>query len=453
MALSWTTEKIIALSPDAASTKAGQALSNVRKWVTLGHNDEVAWGECQGSGKNPYQTQIDLKEPAFKCSCPSRKFPCKHGLGLFLLLASDETVFTQNDVPSWVAQWLESRGERARKKGESAPREVDEAAQAKRALEREKKVARGLHDLELWLHDLVRGGLSGAPSQPPTFWETPSARLVDVQAASAARLVRELSSVAASGEGWTARLVEKLSRLHLMIEGYKQLETLDSAMQTDIRALVGWPQKESDVLTAPGVRDHWAVLAQSVEDKDRLRVQRTWLWGEKTNRPALLLQFAATGQNFDVGLVPNTLVEAELAFYKSNFSLRALVKERFSSVPSIPNYENGCSIAQANATYVQALSRQPWIERFPFWLHAVVPLRLNEVWIVRDENRHYLPLSPRSDKGWRLMAQSGGHPIALFGEWNGDYLTPLHWWPGQMESSTRMANLAVAASALEEVSA
>ncbi len=29
-------------------------------------------GLCQGSGKNPYQTQIDLIGPAFRCSCPSR---------------------------------------------------------------------------------------------------------------------------------------------------------------------------------------------------------------------------------------------------------------------------------------------------------------------------------------------------------------------------------------------
>ena len=41
----------------------------------------------QGSAASPYQTGIDLSEPAFQCTCPSHKFPCKHGLGLFLLLA------------------------------------------------------------------------------------------------------------------------------------------------------------------------------------------------------------------------------------------------------------------------------------------------------------------------------------------------------------------------------
>lgn len=34
--------------------------------------EAAVWGLCQGSGKDPYQTQIDLIGPAFRCSCPSR---------------------------------------------------------------------------------------------------------------------------------------------------------------------------------------------------------------------------------------------------------------------------------------------------------------------------------------------------------------------------------------------
>ncbi|HYE72970.1 MAG TPA: SWIM zinc finger family protein, partial [Blastocatellia bacterium] len=56
MALNLTSEQIIALAPDASSAKAGQGLANARHWVTLGCNDQFVWGECQGSGKTPYQT-------------------------------------------------------------------------------------------------------------------------------------------------------------------------------------------------------------------------------------------------------------------------------------------------------------------------------------------------------------------------------------------------------------
>ena len=105
--MNWTTEQILALAPDAASAKAGQGLATARKWQTLGADEQTAWGLCQGSGKDPYQTQIDLTEPAFRCSCPSRKFPCKHGLGLFLLLALQPASFKEKRPPDWVVEWME----------------------------------------------------------------------------------------------------------------------------------------------------------------------------------------------------------------------------------------------------------------------------------------------------------------------------------------------------------
>ncbi|MGB8191873.1 MAG: SWIM zinc finger family protein, partial [Chitinophagaceae bacterium] len=75
-------EQILALAPDESSKKSGKELSNASKWVSKGANETALWGECKGSGSKPYQTQVDLANIAFKCSCPSRKFPCKHGLGL-----------------------------------------------------------------------------------------------------------------------------------------------------------------------------------------------------------------------------------------------------------------------------------------------------------------------------------------------------------------------------------
>ena len=49
---------------------------------------------------------MTISEPAFRCSCPSRKFPCKHGLGLLLLLADQPALFKQQEPPAWVADWL-----------------------------------------------------------------------------------------------------------------------------------------------------------------------------------------------------------------------------------------------------------------------------------------------------------------------------------------------------------
>ena len=102
----WTSQQVLALAPDPASAKAGRALATPRPWSGLGQDERAVWGLCQGSGKKPYQTQVELPEPAFKCSCPSRKFPCKHALALLLLFAEDAVPDGQR--PEWVQEWLDA---------------------------------------------------------------------------------------------------------------------------------------------------------------------------------------------------------------------------------------------------------------------------------------------------------------------------------------------------------
>ena len=109
-----TEAEVWALSPDAASSKAAKGLQSLSKWPNTGSNDAAVWGECQGSGSKPYQTQVDLSGPAFKCSCPSRKFPCKHGLALMLLRAAGQ-VADGGEQPEWVNAWLGGRAEKAEK--------------------------------------------------------------------------------------------------------------------------------------------------------------------------------------------------------------------------------------------------------------------------------------------------------------------------------------------------
>ena len=111
MSATWTQEQILALAPDASSAKNAITLATSRKWSSLGCNEKAVWGDFQGSGKNPYNTQIDLTEPAFKCTCPSRKFPCKHAIALFLLFVNEKQLFTQNSPPARVSDWLEARSQ------------------------------------------------------------------------------------------------------------------------------------------------------------------------------------------------------------------------------------------------------------------------------------------------------------------------------------------------------
>ncbi|MFV2120576.1 SWIM zinc finger family protein, partial [Streptomyces sp. Act-28] len=108
----WTAEQVLALAPDAASRRAGSRLGTAGPWSDTGCGDAGAvWGLCEGSGSTPYRTVVDTAGPAYTCSCPSRKFPCKHVLGLLLLWAADTAAVPAGaSVPDWAERWLEGRG-------------------------------------------------------------------------------------------------------------------------------------------------------------------------------------------------------------------------------------------------------------------------------------------------------------------------------------------------------
>jgi len=427
----WTVEQVIALSPDASSTKNGKKLASAAKWANLGQSDRAIWGECKGSGSKPYRTQIDLSEPAFKCSCPSRKFPCKHGLALFLLFAEQPNLLNEGEPPDWVEEWLQKRETREQVKAEKTVKAADPAAQAKRAEKREAKVKAGVQELSLWMQDLVRQGLAATQGQPYSFWETPAARMVDAQASGLARQVRSLAGIPYSGsKDWPETLLAQLGKLQLLLEGYQRIETLPAEAQADIRSLIGWSQNQEELLAAkPGeaevLRDRWFVLGKHIEEEERLRVQRVWLWGEASQRPAMVLSFAVNNQPLDISLVPGTVLEAELVFFPSNYPVRALVKERYAPPETIATAIGFPDLQTAFAARTQAIAKQPWLGRFPMPLSEVVLLQDGDRWWLQDTAGAGLAISANCERIWEFFAVAGGHPVGLFGEWDGEEFLPL----------------------------
>ena len=131
----WSAQQIHALAPDAASQKAGVKLAGPAPWSGHGARAEagLVWGDCKGSGAKPYQVTVDLNAeqggPAYACSCPSRKFPCKHALGLLLLWSAGAVPEVEaEEVPARVAEWLAARQERTERS------EARKAAQAEKAV-------------------------------------------------------------------------------------------------------------------------------------------------------------------------------------------------------------------------------------------------------------------------------------------------------------------------------
>lgn len=182
-------KQILALAPDPASAKAGSQLAAAHQWSNLGKSAAALWDECQGSGKTPYKTQVDPNGPAFKCTCPSRKFPCKHELGLYLLSTAEPALFPGGAEPQWVGDWVSSRQTRQEKKADNAIAQDPTASTAataqarKREEKREDKIDAGMRELQTWLHDLAREGLAAVRSRGQGMWDGIAARMADSQAA------------------------------------------------------------------------------------------------------------------------------------------------------------------------------------------------------------------------------------------------------------------------------
>ncbi len=266
----WDRERVLALAPDAPSQRTAQSLASGRAWAATGAAAEAdaVWGECRGSASAPYRAVVDLSGPAYRCSCPSRKFPCKHVLALLLLWSEGSVPDDAAGPPDWAGSWLMARAVKASPAPEGEPAEPkDLKAAARRAGQRETRVASGLAELDQWLCDQARQGLAASQQAGYAHWDDIAARMVDAQAPGLAERLRALASVPHSGAGWDARLLEEYALLHLLAVAYRRQAELPPPLRDTVRSRIGFSLRQADVLAGvlpngQPVRDHWQVLAR-----------------------------------------------------------------------------------------------------------------------------------------------------------------------------------------------
>lgn len=416
---------MLALAPDAAATKGARSVSGAAKWLASGCDGEVLWGLCKGSGKNPYQVCVDLSGPAYRCSCPSRKFPCKHSLGLLLLWA--ETGLGDTETPDWVAEWQAGRAARAARAATSraATGPADPAAAARRAEQRGARITAGLDELRRWLDDQVDQGLAAVEQAGDAPFDAMAARLVDAQAPAVAGVVRRIGRDVGIGPSWADRLLGELALVRLLVSAHDRLDTLPAELAATVRSRVGYPTSTEEVLATPPVRDHWQVLGQVDSSDDKVTTRRIWLRGAATGRFALLLAFAAPGQAFPADVVPGTEVDADLCFHPGALPLRAVIATRHGTPATLTAPTGATDISTALAGYAAALAVEPWRETVPVLLGGIVPTRDGHL---VDRAGDALPLVPGHREPWWLLAAGGGHPVELAAELGPSGLRPLAAW-------------------------
>ena len=400
-------EVVEAAAPDQSSLSAAVKLLKPTLWSGLGASadGQLIWGDCQGSGANPYRLVVDIQTIGSKCSCPSRKFPCKHALALMLMEARGQE-FAPADVPQWISEWMGRR--RGPTPGAAAsgsavsgpgvkpeasaslaavpdetdapdPKSPDPKAEARREAQRQKREAEttaaitaGLSDLEGWISDQLRGGLQALGAGLAVRCRQIAARLVDARmGALAARLDEIPARMQALPQARRQdALMAELGNLVLISRAWGD----GSQVSPGLRRQIAVTETREAVLADPAalhVASCWRVLAtREVTRRDGLVAQSTWLQNRGEGPGFALLQdyFPASAGRRSAAFAEGDLLRATLVFYPGPYPLRAQIAAR----EDLTGTEAGAALPPAATdpllAYGAALAREPWLIEVPLAL-------------------------------------------------------------------------------------
>jgi hypothetical protein len=455
--LALTLQKIEQLAPDQASLSAAKKLLKPSNWPTLQDNGAgLVWGECQGSGATPYRIAITEADAGYKCTCPSRKFPCKHTLALMWMRADNLAPFATGTPPQWVSDWLGRR--RGPTPGVVAPKPVEpatdrpsiaavvedevevanadalaraEAQRARSRIQRESLVAAGIRAMEQWITDQLERGLAGFDQRAAQDCATLAKRLVDSKAGGLANRISALPAALFRLPEDERPLVaaRALAAAYLIGQAYTRQDSLPELVKADVRQAVGWTLTREALLEDPGllrVDGEWRVLATRDEvQPDRLRRIETWLQTAAAGgHCAVLIDYipvsgGATGNMY----LPSEVLDAELVFYPSPVPLRAqILTHRGTRAATASWAAAGGALTDAIAAWRAALAKKPWLDTFPLTASRV-RVRAAGARLYACGDDLALPLAAASHDAARPLVSID--EISLFGLWDGRALTPL----------------------------
>ena len=414
-------EELLRLAPDAASLTRARKLFFSKRWTTLAGDGHWLWGTYREGNDSETRTALRLDPVRFICTCREPNRPCRHGLALVLLFRNAAERWTvASDYPDWLQKAID-RGER------QPPAPPDRDAATARRLERLQRMQGGMTELEQRLEDILRRGLAEINQLGPDYWAGFAARLVDAQLPAPARRLRRISDYL-EREPATAHeyILRELGQLYLLLRAWRKRDRLSPARQAELLATLGVNTKKEAVMAQRPVVDHWLVLGSTEGSEERLRYRRAWLRGEKTGRYALLLDFAFGDQPFERTWPVGSSWEAELHYYPGAYAQRALVARARPGGRPYDGLAGYARFAALQTDFRAALARNPWLPQFPTLLNDVTPVPLpSDQLALRDGAGTLLPLAISDKLHWLLLAESGGFPLDLFGEWSLDGFVPL----------------------------
>lgn len=415
-----TADQITALAPDAASLKAGRGLATPRKWQTLGCDEHALWGLALGSGSQPYQTRVHLTDFASKCSCPSRKFPCKHAIGLMLIAATQPNDLSEKSAPAWVTEWLESRQAREQKSAEKAvekaAKPVDEKAAAKRREQRDQRVQEGVTLLQQALIDMTREGLAAPNCRSRETWSSLSKRMIDCQAPRLAGAAQYIGDTLLHHSQVDELLPYEFGRLHALLHCLSHRDQMDELMQAELQQQIGGKSLDAHEKLCQVVEDRWFIAGRSYEERDRLLTSTTWIYGLESKRWAYVLRFSALPQMIVEPWPIGSTIKASMRFTAGLYPQRATEENGSVESTAMPAALLCESWEEMLQRFADALTINPFLHHIAF-LCQLRPDATGEFLV--DLHGNALPWSYDDAEMLRIEAICAHRPLIMCGTWQG----------------------------------
>ncbi|MFO0014668.1 MAG: hypothetical protein ACK553_18185 [Planctomycetota bacterium] len=293
---------IEAAAPNLDSYNNGRALElkNSYSQLRISSDQQVLVAHCAGSGKSPYECSCDFANPdtpVYRCSCPSRLFPCKHCLGLMFVYLKNPKSFVAAELPSHLQEKRDKAVLRDAKKKEvsTKPRTVNKSALQKKI----RAQIDGIGLLEQLTENLVTIGIGNMNAKSAREIEERAKQLGDVFLPGAQYALRSYTTLfqdesadtrntATDREGIYSNALDQLSRLHALAKfgrTYLEKRLADPELKADtdstIAAWLGHAWQLSELREAGLMQTHRSLMQLSFHTHDDIARQEyidTGIW-------------------------------------------------------------------------------------------------------------------------------------------------------------------------------
>ena len=262
-------------------------------------------------------------------------------------------------------------------------------------------------------------GLLELPNKPYREFAQVAKRMVDAKANGLANWVNALGSLNYLNPSWQDEAMAIIAKLNLLIQALKAIDKQTEDWQITLKNLAGYSQSSKELLAnenAITVTDNWLVVGQQVKENDDITIQRNWLVGIKTNKRALILNFATKFSPLEISVVPGSVIAAELAFFPAALPNRAIIKsnsELQKGLEYTPEFVE--TLQQAHQLKVSSLKLDPWANDHIVLLKNSRLICMDEAWYVLDNTNAVAPVISEFslDKCLKWLAITGNDKVDM----------------------------------------